>query len=306
MTDSMFEQSLDRQIRAYADGGVQPFDRYAIAEGLINSGVRRRRFAWLPALARPVLSPSLAIVVIGLLLALVAALVAGALLLRMQLNQPPGRNGVIAYALWDLAERPYNHLHIVNADGTNDREVAQGAAAVYSTDGQTLTYFSGWGAGSPDLRLVQGERRRVESARSQRLPPDRFLSVAGRLQVLPRRPETDGGRSGPAGMDFPQRCRWFATAVAPGTAVGQRYMEFVWSPDGSHIAYSAMQEVKSGDNSGEYRAAIDIVDVATGTTNRLTSRPGTDTLGAAWLPDRQLSRLHRRTRRRARAFAGWR
>ena len=38
MTDSMFEQSLDRQIRAYADGGVQPFDRYAIAEDLIKSG----------------------------------------------------------------------------------------------------------------------------------------------------------------------------------------------------------------------------------------------------------------------------
>ena len=107
---------------------------------------------------------------IGLLLALVAALVAGALILRLQLNQPPGRNGVIAYALSDMAERPYNHLHIVNSDGTNDHEIAQGAAATYSFDGQTLTYFTGWGAGE-NLELLQangdGSEPRVISGYQQ-------------------------------------------------------------------------------------------------------------------------------------------
>ena len=62
-------------------------------------------------------------------------------------------------------------------------------------------------------------------------------------------------------------------------------MEFLWSPDGSEIAYSVMQAVTTSDNSVEYRAGIDILDVATGTTRRLTSRPGTDSMGLAWSPD---------------------
>jgi len=286
MTDSIFEQSLDRQIRAYADGGVQPFDRYAIAEDLIKSGVPRGRFAWLPALGRPALSPSLAIVVIGLLLALAAAIVVGALVLRMQLNQPPGRNGVIAYTLMDIAERPYNHLRMVNADGTNDHEVAQGAAPFYSFDGQTLMYFTGFGVDSTDMELIQANADgSAPHAVSGYRQTGFYPSPDGTL-ILMRDPDQDLRSPGATK-------EWFLLNVADGTRrllipeapATQRYLDFLWSPDASQIAYSVMQEVTTSDNSGEFRAAIDIVDVATGMTRRLTSRPGTDSMGLAWSPD---------------------
>ncbi len=58
-----------------------------------------------------------------------------------------------------------------------------------------------------------------------------------------------------------------------------------WSPDSRVIAYSVMEEVTSGDNSGWMRVAIDVVDVDTQVVNRLTSRVGTDATGITWSPD---------------------
>ena len=130
MTDLMFEQSLDRQIRAYADGGVQPFDRYAIAEELIKSGT--------PSSTVRLASGSRSTGPVAIdgdhrdrasSWRLVAAMVVGALdPPNAARTSHPGATGSSPTRSWDFDWRPYNYMRIVNADGTDDHEVAQGSS----------------------------------------------------------------------------------------------------------------------------------------------------------------------------------
>ena len=76
-----------------------------------------------------------------LLAALVVAIAGGAF--RPPADLPSGRNGAIVYAVGDISGPPYDHVHLVNADGRGDREIAQGSCPVFSRDGQ-LAYMSGW------------------------------------------------------------------------------------------------------------------------------------------------------------------
>jgi hypothetical protein len=86
MPDTTFETVLTRQLRAYADGGVRPVDRFEIAEQTIATGRGltrwRRASGWAPASGRRVLIPLL----VGLLL---AALVGGAILIGGRLFARP-------------------------------------------------------------------------------------------------------------------------------------------------------------------------------------------------------------------------
>jgi len=86
MPDTTFETLLSRQLRGYAEAGVRPIDRFAIAEETIASGrtVPRWRRAWglAPMRGNRVLAPLL----VGLLL---AALAGGALLAGSRLVAPP-------------------------------------------------------------------------------------------------------------------------------------------------------------------------------------------------------------------------
>jgi WD40 repeat protein len=86
MADSTFESLLSGQLRAYAEAGVRPIDRFAIAEETIASGrtVPRWRRVWglAPMRGDRLLIPLL----VGLLL---AALVGGALLVGARLLAPP-------------------------------------------------------------------------------------------------------------------------------------------------------------------------------------------------------------------------
>jgi len=287
MTDSTFEQLLDRQLREYADGGVQPFDRYAIAEGLIAT--RRRRWSWLPALGRPILSPTMAIVVLGLLLAMVVAIVAGALVLRLQLDSPIGRNGVIAFSLWDMPEGPYNHLHLVQPDGTGDREIAQGTAASFSGDGTSLAYFTGWGAGEPDLRLVVAD---ADGANPREVVPYFQSGFAYSPDGSQFAVVTGWDRSSESADNSAVGSIWLVSIpsgekreLVPSPEEGIRYWDVSWSPDGEYLAYEVTKEVTSADNGGTQRIAVDVVDVQTGEVRRISERLGTDATGHVWSPD---------------------
>ena len=70
MTESTFETMFAAHLREYADGGVRPIDRYAIAEGTIKSTPARGRLSrWAPGWrARP-----LNLLLVGLLIVALAA-----------------------------------------------------------------------------------------------------------------------------------------------------------------------------------------------------------------------------------------
>jgi hypothetical protein len=85
MPDTTFETLLSRQLRAYAEAGVRPIDRFAIAEETIAGGRSmprwRRRWSLAPMRGNRVLIPLL----VGLLL---VALAGGALLVGSRLQAP--------------------------------------------------------------------------------------------------------------------------------------------------------------------------------------------------------------------------
>jgi hypothetical protein len=91
MPDTTFETVFSDQLRAYAEGGVRPIDRYAIAEATIAAGRRRR--GWIAAALRGerrVLFP----ILVGLLL---AALAGGATLIAGRLFAPQHRTYLGAF-----------------------------------------------------------------------------------------------------------------------------------------------------------------------------------------------------------------
>lgn len=81
MSDLDFEVRLGAQVRGYAEGGIRPVDRYAIAEAVIGGGAARTRRWWAIEVGRRVAVP----IFVGLLL---LALVATALLVGSRPTVP--------------------------------------------------------------------------------------------------------------------------------------------------------------------------------------------------------------------------
>lgn len=114
MPDLTFETQLSRQLCAYADGGVRPVDRFAIAEKTIASGRTmprwrsRRRWALTPA------SRVLVLVLVGLLL---AALGGGVLVVGSRLLAPPPPSPDSLVTLPDLTRPMASPLVAPLADG---------------------------------------------------------------------------------------------------------------------------------------------------------------------------------------------
>ena len=290
MTD--FEARFERRLQRHAEIPVAAIDATVVAREVVSGGRRRTVAERLGFGARPLGMPALAqvmlVVILGLILAVALAVFVGSGLRGFPVKPPLGRNGLIAYQVSDITERPYNHVHVMNADGSNDREVAQGSAPSYSRDGKTLAYFTGFGAGEPDLRLwvadSGGSNMREVSTYNQRgldLSPDgtQFLVIADGDGLL------DFGPPGAMGL----------ISVADGSVrllvdppvESERFWEEHWSPDGKSIAYAVTRDVTNGDNGGSLRDRIDIVDVETGEVRTLTHRLGTDGIGIAWSPDSQ-------------------
>lgn len=277
-----FEARFERRVQAYADVQVRDFDATQIAhDAVVRSGVR---LSW-PSFGRMAMSPSYLLIITGLLLALVVAIVAASLLLNTA-PRPIARNGLVAYQVHDMDERPYNHIHLMNADGTNDREIAQGTNPRFSADGKWLTYFTGWGTDDPSVRIVRanadGSSPREVSEYQQlgyAFSPD-----ASQLVVRLRQGAERFGGSVFWLIDVESGDR---RELLSSSTLGpdQRYWDMAWSPDGKSVALNVMQQVTSGDNMGEYREAIDVLDVESGALRRITARPGTDSPYLAWSPD---------------------
>ena len=139
------------------------------ANSMAVIGKRRQRVGWWATLriaitdapkirgfqtghvGQPVFTSATVVIIIGLLLAIAMAIVAAGLV-WLETTKPLGRNGLIAYELSDISSRPYTHVHLMNADGTGDREVAQGAGQ-FARDGESLAYSTGYGLGPPNQRL---------------------------------------------------------------------------------------------------------------------------------------------------------
>jgi hypothetical protein len=86
MSDLAYETQLARQLRAYAEGGVRPIDRFAVAEEAIAAGrtMRRWRSRW-----RWASTPAGRVFVLILVGLLLAALGGGALVVGSRLLAPP-------------------------------------------------------------------------------------------------------------------------------------------------------------------------------------------------------------------------
>lgn len=82
MSELDFEARLGGSLRAYAQGGVRPIDRYAIAEATIVAGTTTSRWHWSTAVSRHAWLP----IVVGLLL---LALAAGATIVALRSLVPP-------------------------------------------------------------------------------------------------------------------------------------------------------------------------------------------------------------------------
>ncbi len=162
MPDLTFETLLSGQLREYAEAGVRPIDRFAIAEETIAGGrtMPRWRRAWglAPMRGSRVLIPLL----VGLLL---VALVGGALLVgsRLVLPKPPTLpgSGYDAIFLRAVSEAPGADVDIVavRADG-EERLVKRLTASIlpdgrnFSTDGSVSQ--DGWIAVATQIASTSG------------------------------------------------------------------------------------------------------------------------------------------------------
>src|SRR5262245_1076958 len=143
MTDPRpFEIRLESALLRLTEGGPV-IDAAALARSIAaDQRVARPRREW--GLGDLGLAPRLALLA---LTGLLVALVVGTLLVASGVVRPtvtplvPGRNGLIAYC---QGEYPDTRIHLMNADGSGDREVVAGSGSSFSADGTRLTYATGW------------------------------------------------------------------------------------------------------------------------------------------------------------------
>ena len=260
--------------------------------------------------ASPIIRIATLTVVVALLLGILAVAVAGALR-----SDPTkiltGQTGVLAYSVMDMPSRPYNHVHLVKADGTDDREVAQGSCPVFSTDGSLVAFWSGW-AETRQLMIANADfsNSRVVPDRGktevEALPPDFVPFTRGNTWIAALSPDFAqvawlkavgtneiGTQSNQIFVHINEV--WVSpVSGAPGIRVApksdipnERYSDLLWSPDGRRLAFSGMSTVvdPTGSNSGEYRSSIYVVDADGSNLHRLSARPGWDTVQLSWSPD---------------------
>jgi hypothetical protein len=266
---------------------------------LVRTGLREGRFAV------PDLSPRVKLLILAalLLVAVGAAAAVGARLLappapidRSRNTQLIAQGGAIFYSVMDIPSRPYNHLHVVNADGTGDHEVAQGGCPIFSTDGSRMSYWSGWaetrqlvianadGSSPGVVSWIKATDRRVSpiivGISTAALSPD-FAQVAWLKSSLKPSPNPNEvwvtPVSGPPGV-----------LVAPKSKIAnEEYTDLIWSPDGRRLAIVGMSPAvdPNGSDSGSYRSSIYVVDADGSNLRRVSARPGWDSAQVSWSPD---------------------
>ena len=144
MPDHDFESTLAGQLRAYAEGGVRPIDRYAIAEATI-AAPRSIGQRWSLGLGQRRLVPVLA----GLLLLLAMAamaLLAGSYLLK---PNPVLRSGYDAIFLRAISDAPGADLDVIAVRPDGRERLVRHLTASMLPDGRTFltggsTSQDGW------------------------------------------------------------------------------------------------------------------------------------------------------------------
>jgi Tol biopolymer transport system component len=205
------------------------------------------------------------------------------------------RNGAIAFAVVDLPTRPYNHGHLIEADGSNDRVIGQATCPTFSRNGTALSYMSGW-ADTAELVVARpdGSEARVlpgVGESNYALSPDgtKVAWFKSLRLITTERPDGSGSTVG-------AKNELWVTPVSGGPGVRivgesdaptEWFSHPVWSPDGRQIAFAANVTVFSADQAGAYRSAIHIVDADSSSLHAVSARPGTDAIGLSWSPDGQ-------------------
>jgi hypothetical protein len=286
-------RSFDRELEAFLAAEAPMTAPAGLHDVVIErAGRTRPRPAWLVSLrgdtfggsagilARPRTRVTVLVLLGLLLLALMAALVVGAL--QSDDTTPLGGNGPIVYTFQGTSHRP-GGPHRVGADGGGDSPLPEGTGCpVFSTDGTVMVANSDAGL------VVAGTASGVRTIVPVPGLDSWWHPHIGSYAVSP-----DGSwiawlkALGPT--EDPQPTELWVTKVADGVATrlaaapsdpAIRLGLPAWSPDGRSIAVARYISGESG-----HRTTIDVLDVATGATRRLTTRPATNEPGISWSPD---------------------
>jgi TolB protein len=293
MPFSDFERRLQRRVDAYAAAHDPVVDADRIAyqaedaaqattRGWFGRGVARQ-----PSVGRARRAGVWVPVLLGLLLLLGAAVFAAGVLLRLNDHKPVAANGLIAYGLGRDFPRPIGRIHVMNADGSGDRDAGPGSCPRYLADGSAMTYIAGWDeSGSvPETVIAEPDGSGVRDVGpfvgNPTFSPDglQYAQLEGSAQSdtfafdIWLTTVSDGTR------------RLLVPAGAGADATYQRYSTPTWSPDGSSIAFAVTQLFATADSSGQFRKEIDVVDVESGLVRVVSERLGTDFVAIAWSPD---------------------
>lgn len=288
-TNDRFDYDLER----WLDAAAPPSGPASLHDAAIARARRsRQRPGWLVAARRDTfgatsmrrgsnVSVAYVLVVLGLLIVSgVAAVAAGAF--RSDPPLPVRPDGLVAFSAADRPNRGVDHIHVMNPDGSNDRDVGQGTCPRFSRNGSVLAWYSGVGPPAElNVAAADGSSPKVVASvggeprfSNYTLSPDGtsvawFKVATGTISPLELwAAPVDGGPG---------------TRIFAGSA-GESYRSPVWSPDGRRIAFARQTTIVNGDNAGSYRSAIYVVGTDGSDLRRVSSRPGLDD-AIVWSPD---------------------
>jgi hypothetical protein len=236
MTDTTFEATLGTQLRQYADGGVRPIDRHAIAERTIGAGTRR---GWL----RRVDGRVRVLAIVGLLL---LALAAAFLVLGVGRNLSPDRSlDYEAVFLRASVSAPDTDVDIVMARSDGQEREVRHLAASGLPDGRV---FETYGSVSQDGWIAVGTHIGPPGSETKYAWALYDLTDPARAPRLVPYSPVLGGRWGPGGLfatthpGDPQCCAIDVIDAASGarTSLGHIPLpgggpDIIWAADGSGL-----------------------------------------------------------------------
>ena len=285
-----------------------PLELHAAAIGRVGRGRQRPR--WLVglrgggdappvgSLRGPAVRIAMAVVVGMLLLVLVVAAIAGAL--QSMTTDPMRGNGAIAYSVFENRQRAgqTSLTYLMDADGSDDRQVAQGTCPTFSRNGRVMAHRSSWGDDGLTIESADGSARTVLPILadtmyrewSYALSPD-GTQVAWFKPIREIEfPTADGGSEG-GGY---QNELWVSPiAGGPGvrlvptsTDPTESFGHPTWSPDGRTIGFEGRIAVASADGHS-HRSAVYAVRSDGSAHRTLSTRPlaAYDAFGLSWSPD---------------------